>query len=265
MSKKLRAFLSLSFTLSARTPFRVSAVGAVCLCSFVISTAWADKVTMPSSAASTPLVAATIPGPLATSPVAVSSNGSMASKKVSAYEQQLLDAHKALIAGSAGGVLDNAVDGYRKAIALEPQRPEAHHFLAGALFYKQDFVAAQEAISNAISRARGDTTQIALLGKSLFLSATIKEALDKNDEAKLGWIAYAEFAKLHPDQEMSKEKLVGDSPPMISKVYPATVVDRVNRLDAYGKLVTDYAKVKERVLARQKELGVTEPIKKSNP
>ncbi len=181
-----------------------------------------------------------------------------AAKGISAYDQQIVDAHKAFSAGIAGGALDDAIAAYRKAITMDPNRPEGHLFLAGALYQKGDYAAAEEAAGQAANRARADKSLANLLGKALFLDATAKEALGKADEAKTAWKAYEDFAKENPDQPFPEGS--GDKPPMALKVHPGTPAERQAKLDAYQKSVTEYAKVKELIEKRQKELGI-EPTK----
>lgn len=186
-------------------------------------------------------------------------------KAITPYDQLVIDADKAFAAGLAGGALDDAVAGYRKAIANDPARPEGHLFLGAALYQKADFDAADEALAAAASRARADKAYLNLLGKALFLTATLKEARGKADEAKTAWAAYESFAKENPDQDLAlKDKLPEGSPtpPVTIKVFLATAVDRQAKHDAWDKRVTEYAKVKELVLKRQKELGIpAEPAK----
>jgi hypothetical protein len=90
----------------------------------------------------------------------------------------------------------------------------------------------------------------------------VKEAAGKPEEAKVAWTAYATFAKENPDQDYPKGS--GDAPPMAVKVYPASAVDRETKIENYAKMTTEYAKVKELVLKRMKELGIepTPPVKK---
>jgi tetratricopeptide (TPR) repeat protein len=174
--------------------------------------------------------------------------------KISEYDQLLVDANKAFVAGLAGGAIDDAIAAYRKAIANDPARPEGHLFLAGALFQKGELDAAGEAASQAAGRA-GDRPNV--LGKALFLSATILDAQAKPTEARAAWAAYAAHATAHPDQPFPKGS--GDAPPMRVKVWPANAADRLAKLDAREKAVADYAKVRELIDKRQKELGIPAP------
>jgi tetratricopeptide (TPR) repeat protein len=186
-------------------------------------------------------------------------------KAISPYDQLILDADKAFAAGLAGGALDEPIALYRKAIANDPARPEAHLFLGGALYQKGEYDAAEESLVAATSRARADKAYLNLLGKSLFLTATVKEARAKGDEAKLAWQAYETFAKENPDQDNAlKEKLPEGSPtpPVAVKVFLGSAVERITKIEGWEKRVQDYAKVKELVLKRQRELGIpAEPTK----
>ncbi|GAC1352168.1 MAG: hypothetical protein NVSMB1_12350 [Polyangiales bacterium] len=181
-----------------------------------------------------------------------------AAKAMSPYDAQITEAHKSFAAGSAGGAIEEAIVAYRKAIAMDPNRPEGHLFLAGALYHKGDFAGAEEALSTAANRARASKAFTNYLGKALMLTATVKDAQAKPEEAKTAWAAYAGFAKDNPDQEYPKG--AGDNPPMLIKVWPASAADRQAKIDGYEKLTADYAKVKELVMQRQKELGM-EPKK----
>lgn len=185
--------------------------------------------------------------------------GKVASKGITPYDQAIIDANKSFQAGLAGNAVDDAIAGYRKAIALDPNRPEGHLYLGAALYQKGDFAGAEEALGNAANRARADKAYANYLGKALFLLATTKDAQGKNEEGKTAWKAYEDFAKENPDQPFPAGS--GDAPPMAVKVYPGSAADRQVKLDAYAKSVNDYAKVKELILKRQKELGI-EPTAK---
>ena len=176
---------------------------------------------------------------------------------ITAYDQAIIDAHKAFQAGVAGNVLDDAIAAYRKAIGIDPARPEGHLFLGAALYAKGDYPGAETALGDAANRARAGKEYVNFLGKALFLTATTKDAQGKSDEAKTAWTAYADFAKANPDQEYPKGS--GDAPPMLVKVFAGSAMDRELKIDAYSKMKTDYAKVRELIEKRQKELGVGTP------
>ncbi len=181
-------------------------------------------------------------------------------KAISEYDKTIVDAHKAFAAGVAGGALDDAVAGYRKAIGLDPNRPEGHLYLGGALYQKGDYAAAEEALTSAQNRAKSGGAYANYLGKAMFLIATVKEVQGKADEAKTAWKAYEDFAKANPDKTYPEGS--GDAPPMLLKVYPGSAVERQNKIETYAKSVTEYAKVKEAILKRQKELGIEPSIPK---
>jgi tetratricopeptide (TPR) repeat protein len=176
---------------------------------------------------------------------------------VSAYDQAIIDAHKAFQAGVAGNVLDDAIAAYRKAIGIDPTRPEGHLYLGAALYAKGDYAGAETALGDAENRARAGKEYTNYLGKALFLKATAKEAQAKSEEAKTAWTAYADFAKANPDQDYPKGS--GDAPPVLVKVYAGSAMDRGVKIDNYVKMKTDYAKVRELIEKRQKELGVGTP------
>ncbi len=182
-----------------------------------------------------------------------------AAKGMSEYDKQITEAHKAFSAGVAGGALDDAIAGYRKAITVDPNRPEGHLYLGGALYQKGDYAAAEEALGQAQNRAQADKVYTNYQGKALFLIATVKEANLKPEEAKTAWKAYEDFAKANPDQEFPKGS--GDAPPMAIKVFPGSAIERQAKIDNYAKSVTEYAKVKEAILKRQKELGIDPNVK----
>lgn len=175
-------------------------------------------------------------------------------KAMSEYDKEIVEAHKAFAAGIAGNALDEAIAGYRKAITTDPNRPEAHLFLGGALYQKGDFAAADEALMQAVNRAKSDKAYANYLGKALMLTATTKEAMGKPDDAKTAWKAYEDFAKENPDANFPDGS--GAAPPVAIKVYPGTAIERTAKLEAYAKSVTEYAKVKDAILKRQKELGI---------
>ena len=174
--------------------------------------------------------------------------------QISAYDQAIIDANKAFAAGLAGNALDDAIAAYRKAIALDPARPEGHLFLAGTLYQKGDNAGAEEAANTAVNRAKANKQYTNYQGKALFLIATLKEAQGKQDEAKQAWIVYGDFAKANPDQEYPKG--AGDAPPMMVKVFPASALDRQTKIDSYQKMKDEYAKVRDLIEKRQKELGI---------
>lgn len=182
-------------------------------------------------------------------------------KGITEYDKQLIEADKAFAAGVAGGQLDDAIALYRKAITVDPNRPEGHVLLGGALYQKGDYAASEEALVQGVNRAKADKAFTNYLGKALFLTATVKEALKKSEEARGAWKAYEEFAKTSPDQPYPEGS--GDAAPMAVKVYPGSAVERQAKLEAYDKSVTEYAKVKEAIVKRQKELGIDPNIKAS--
>lgn len=181
-------------------------------------------------------------------------------KGIGEYEKLLLEAHKAFAAGLAGGALDEAIVGYRKAIGAEPTRPEAHLFLAGALYQKGDHAAADEALGQAVNRAKADKTFANVLGKAMFLTATNLEAMGgKGAEALAAWKAYGEFAKDNPDAQSPEG--AGATPPWLLKVHPGSAIEREAKLESYAKSINEYAKVKEAIFKRQKELGIDPNVK----
>ena len=188
---------------------------------------------------------------------------SASARGVQPYDQAIIDGHKAMAAGLAGNQLEDAITAYRKAIAMDPTRPEGHLYLGGALFQKADYAGAETALADAANRARADKSFTNLLGQALFMTATVKDAQGKTDDAKTAWTAYADFAKSNPDQKYPDGS--GDAPPMMVKVYPGSALDRGTKIDTYKKMVVDYAKVKDLIEKRQKELGMGTPEKKPSP
>ncbi|MBI2388527.1 MAG: tetratricopeptide repeat protein [Deltaproteobacteria bacterium] len=182
-------------------------------------------------------------------------------KGITEYDKQLIEADKAFAAGVAGGQLDDAIALYRKAITVDPNRPEGHVLLGGAFYQKGDYAASEEALVQGVNRAKADKAFTNYLGKALFLTATVKEALKKSEEARGAWKAYEDFAKANPDQPFPEGS--GDNPPMAIKVYPGSAVERQAKLEAYDKSINEYAKVKEAIIKRQKELGIDPNIKAS--
>jgi tetratricopeptide (TPR) repeat protein len=211
-----------------------------------------------ASSSRRPLLALAITAAVATTALSVGAKDTKAKSSaelpMKEYEQQIAEAHKAFAAGVAGGALDEAIAAYRKAITVDPNRPEGHLYLGGALYQKGDYAAADEALTQARDRAKADKSYANLLGKALFLTATVKEANGKPDEAKTAWKAYEDFAKENPDRPFPNGS--GDAPPMALKVYPATATDRQTKLDTYAKSVNEYAKVRDAIAKRQKELGI---------
>lgn len=171
-----------------------------------------------------------------------------------AYDQAIVDANKSFAAGFAGNQIDDAIAAYRKAIALDPTRPEGHLYLGAALFQKGDFAGAEEAAQNAENRAKENKAYVNYQGKAIFLLATVQEAGEKPLAAKATWQRYADFAKANPDQEYPKGS--GDAPPMLVKVFPATALDRTTKIESYAKSYDEYAKVRDLISKRQQELGV---------
>ena len=183
--------------------------------------------------------------------------------QISTYDQAIIDANKAFAAGLAGNQLDDAIAAYRKAIAIDPNRPEGHLFLAGTLYQKGDYAGAEESAGTAANRAKTNKQWTNFQGKALFLIATAKESEGKQDEAKQAWIVYGDFAKANPDQEYPKGS--GDAPPMAVKVFPASALDRQTKIDSYQKMKDEYAKVRDLIEKRQKELGIPSTTGTSAP
>src|SRR5260221_751118 len=105
-------------------------------------------------------------------PADAKSAGPSGKPQIAAYDQAIIDANKAFAAGLAGNQLDDAIAGYRKAIALDPNRPEGHLFLAGALFQKGDFAGADESANTAATRAKANKERVNFQGKPRFLVPT---------------------------------------------------------------------------------------------
>ncbi len=176
---------------------------------------------------------------------------------ITPYDQAIIDAHKSFQAGLAGNAIDEAIGLYRKAIALDPTRPEGHLYLAGALYQKADYAGADEAAAAASNRAREKKEWANYQGKAMFISATAKEAAGKADEAKAAWTAYSTFAKENPDVQYPAGS--GDAPPMAVKVFPSSAIERETKIDTYAKSKVEYAKVRELIEKRLKELGTPKP------
>ena len=168
------------------------------------------------------------------------------------FDQAIIDANKTLAAGLAGGALDDAVAAYRKAIAIDPARPEGHLYLGAALYQKADYTSADEALTAAIARSKSDPAFATWLGKAMFLRAMTFESAGKPDEAKAAWQAYGAFAKEHPDQDPPKGS--GDAPPMPLRVHPGTATERETKLELNARLREEYGKVKVLIEKRQREL-----------
>ena len=130
--------------------------------------------------------------------------------------------------------IDGAKAAYQEAIRTEPQNPMGHYRMGEAELAKGNLKEA-EAVWQSALRFAGENA--ALKAKVLFVLADVKERERSLEEATNGWNAYMAHAK-------SATQV---------KTYPDTPTDRLQRIETWKKLETDYAAVKERIRQRLEE------------
>lgn len=129
---------------------------------------------------------------------------------------------------------DGAIAAYREAIAKEAQNALGHYRMGEAQLAKGDL---QEAEASWVAALRYVGQNATLKAKIMFVLADLRERQKQYDDAKERWTAYEQFAKQSP----------------AAKTYPASATERKKRVDAWKKMLEDYAAVKTRIEQRLKE------------
>ncbi|MEN9578016.1 MAG: hypothetical protein RJA70_1025 [Pseudomonadota bacterium] len=153
----------------------------------------------------------------------------------SPYLEQLKKADNAFVAGDYPA----AQREFEAAIKLDPKNPLGHTRVAQVFIAKGELVAAFDRLEVA-SRFASDLVQRA---KVQFLQADIREREGKLTQAKTRWEGYQKLVAL-PEADGAST----------GKVYPATAVERIRRIDDKAVRDADYTEVKTRIENREKEL-----------
>lgn len=151
-------------------------------------------------------------------------------KGISPYWEAINKGDKAFAARE----FPNAIAAYKDAIQKEPGYAMAYYRLGEAHVATGELKEA-EADYNAALRYAGQ--EHTLKAKILFCLADLEERKKDYDGAVKKWSEYEEFARSQPE----------------AKAYPATAVDRKEKIAAYQKLAEQYAAVKERIAKRLAE------------
>lgn len=151
-------------------------------------------------------------------------------KGISPYMEQIVKGDHAYVARD----FDGAIEAYREAIKLEPERALGHYRVGAAQLAKGDQKEAEAAFVNGLRFVAKDGT---LKAKLIFALADLRERQKNNDEAIGRWKEYSKNA------EDDREAIT----------YPATATERVARNEAWKKALVDAEDVKARIAKRLKE------------
>jgi tetratricopeptide (TPR) repeat protein len=151
-------------------------------------------------------------------------------KGISPYLEQIVKGDRAYVARD----FDGAIQSYREAIKLEPEKALGHSRVASAQFAKGDAKEAEAALVNGLRFVGKDST---LKAKLIFALADLRERQKNTDEAIGRWKEYSKNA------EEEKEAIT----------YPASASERLARNEAWKKNVADSEEVKIRIAKRLKE------------
>jgi tetratricopeptide (TPR) repeat protein len=138
---------------------------------------------------------------------------------------------------------ETAIKEYRAAIEKEPSNPMGHYRLGAAQLAKGDLAEAELSWQAGIRFAGKDPK---LRAKLLFVLADLRERQRNQDEAIARWKEYAQHVQTQPE----------------AKGFPATAVEREQRLTTWKQLNADSAAVKDRIDKRLKE--TEESMRKSS-
>jgi len=163
-------------------------------------------------------------------------------KGISPYLEQILKGDRAYVARD----FDGAIQIYREAIKMEPEKALGHSRVASAQFAKGDQKEAEAALVNGLRFVGKDGT---LKAKLIFALADLRERQKNNDEAIGRWKEYSKNA------EEQKEAIT----------YPASATERVARNEAWKKNVADSEEVKTRIAKRLKEADEASRKSASDP
>jgi tetratricopeptide (TPR) repeat protein len=129
---------------------------------------------------------------------------------------------------------ERAADSYRAAITSEPENPLGHLRMSELALARGDLSEAEQAIGAALRYAKDGSAQ---KGQAMFLLAVLRERQRATDDALERWQAYLEFCQKNP----------------LVKTFPATALERKQRIERHKQLVAEYAAVKERIKERLAE------------
>lgn len=133
-----------------------------------------------------------------------------------------------------------SIGAYREAIQEDAENPLGHYMLGQAQLAAGNLAEAEAAWQRGLRFAG---MQKMLHSKLLFVLADLHERQGNFTQAKQGFEAYAAFCRANPD-------IHG---------YPASAEGRIQAIDKREDVAKKAAVVKQRIEAREKELGVSEP------
>ena len=151
-------------------------------------------------------------------------------KGISPYLEQIGKGDRAYVARD----FDGAIQSYREAIKMDPEKALGHSRVASAQFAKGDAKEAEAALVSGLRFVGKDGT---LKAKLLFALADLRERQKNTDEALGRWKEYSKNAE--------EEKA--------AITYPASATERIARNEAWTKNVADSEEVKTRIAKRLKE------------
>lgn len=151
---------------------------------------------------------------------------------ISPFMERIIEGNAAYMGRDYAG----AIGKYQEALREKPSRALGHYMLGQAFLADGKHKEANEAWQSALRFAEKDPV---LKAKALFVLADLRERQERFDDAVEAWKAYAQFVGANPN----------------ANGYPNTPIERQKALDTRKDLETKYAKVKERIAQREKDVA----------
>jgi tetratricopeptide (TPR) repeat protein len=150
---------------------------------------------------------------------------------ISPFMERVNEGAAAYVAGDYA----KAIELFRKAIEQDPDKALGHYLLGEAYLADKKLEEAERAWQAALQHADKD---IRTKAKVLFALADLRERQGRLADAATAWKEYESFVNANAGAG-----------------YPATAADRQRAIAAHDDLAQKYAKVKERIEQRQREVS----------
>lgn len=141
-----------------------------------------------------------------------------------------------------------AIDGYKKAVQLDPKNPMGPYLLGEAYLASGNFGEAEAALKQAADMPESNRQSILIHSRALFALADCYEHEKKWTEAKTAWQAYS---------ENSAKIAAADA-----AAYPASAEARIKAIDDIVKLQASYSSVRDKIAADKSDAGKDAAAKK---
>lgn len=129
-----------------------------------------------------------------------------------------------------------ALEAYKRASQLAPTDPLGPYLVAEALLAQGNVAEGESSLAQAEKVA---DKRPEIMGRILFLEADAKERQKKWADAKAGWLRYKEWSEKHAD----------------SGAVPYAAGMRIQAIDDYMKLDTQYEEVRKRIAEEKADAG----------